>query len=701
MRRVSVALVAGAVGIGIAAEWSSYLPDEPAQAAGDFAVGLAFVLGGALTLERSRKPAMLMAATGFAWFAGGLVSGLVFLHRGPLVHLLLSYPRGRLESRFERVVLVCAYAAALVHPLGRSNVVTLALLAAVLLAAVMRYARAGGAERRARAAALAATAAVVAAAGTAAVLRLADSAADGTMLWAYEGVLTFVAAGLCADLLWGRWTEAAVRGLVIDLGDLEREATLRTRLARSVGDPTLQLGYWDPARATYVDEAGESLQLPGALSGRLLLAVDDDRGRPAAAIVHDPAVLDEPGLRKAVTAAVRIAVANVELQSQVRQKVDEVRASRRRLVEAADLERLRLEAELHDATEPRLRAIADDLWALGPGAGELADQLEGARDELRELGRGLHPRALTEAGLAAALTELGERFPFSVEVVADGEALPSAVAAAAYFLCSEGLANAAKHAGASRVRLAAARSGATLVVAVEDDGVGGADLARGSGLRGLADRVDALGGELRLQSPPGGGTRVEASLPVPAAEGTPVPAGMPADVPAGGRHPPRRARRHVRSGLGARGGWPSGLVVRRRVAGRRSTRADRRTGARGGRRRRLVAQTGRRLRAPARARGHRLVRAGVEQPGGGGKLDLHGRAGARRGVPAAAGPRRAQLSHRTPRLACRGSRRGGGLPHLRGADRSAARASLRPCGRGLRRVPREPAPGDRRRGPRR
>jgi hypothetical protein len=525
MRRAPIALLASGVAVGAVAEWSSYLPDDPGQAAGDFAVGLAFVLGGALTLGRSRTTAVLMAATGFAWFAGGLAGGLVFLHRGPLVHLLLSYPRGRLESRFERAVVACTYAAALVHPLGRSNVVTLALLAAVLLAAALRYARAGGAERRARATALAATAAVAATLGTAAVLRLADAAADGTLLWVYEAVLALVAAGLCADLLWGRWTEAAVRGVVMDLGDLEHEATLRTRLARSVGDPSLQLGFWDPARTAYVDEAGEPLALPAAGAGRSGLVVDDDRGRPAAAIVHDPAVLDEPGLREAVTAAVRIAVANVDLQSRVRAKVDEVRASRRRLVEAADLERRRLEAELREATEPRLRGLAGELRALGPEGSELTHELDGVRDELRELGRGLHPRAVTEAGLAAALTELGERFPFSVEVAADGRALPPGVAAAAYFLCSEGLANAAKHAGASRVRLAAERRGATLVVEVEDDGAGGADLAGGSGLRGLADRVEALGGEFTLDSPAGGGTRVAARLPVRAEASAEVPAG--------------------------------------------------------------------------------------------------------------------------------------------------------------------------------
>ena len=116
------------------------------------------------------------------------------------------------------------------------------------------------------------------------------------------------------------------------------------------------------------------------------------------------------------------------------------------------------------------------------------------------MARGIHPRALTEVGLVAALEELAGRFPFAVEVDAEDERLPPAVATAAYFVCSEGLVNAAKHAGASRVRLQARRLDASLMVEVADDGVGGAELAAGSGLRGLADRVEALGGHLRVES---------------------------------------------------------------------------------------------------------------------------------------------------------------------------------------------------------
>jgi signal transduction histidine kinase len=514
VERVAGALVAAGLLLGVAAEWSAYLPDEPGAAVGDFVVGFVFVVGGALVLRRSAATGALLAATGLAWFLGGFLGWLVFLHRGPLVHLLLSFPRGRLESRFERAVVAAAYVEAFVYPLGRSSVATLVLLAAVLVASLLRYARAGGEERRARAAALLATAGIVAVLGAAAVARLSGSGADGTWLWVYEIVLALAGAGLSADLLWGRWTRAAVTGVVVELGDLDRESTLRGRLARSVGDPSLELYYWDQARARYVDSTGEPIELAGQSSDRVVLLVGDDTGEPAAAIVHDSTVLDEPLLVEAVTAAVRIAVANADLQAQVQAKVEDVRASRRRLVEAADAEHRRLERDLQESSGPRLRLVAELLAQSAVEGAELRRELDGIREDLQELARGIHPRVLTEFGLVAALDELAGRFPFVVEVDAEDDRLPPALATVAYFVCSEGLVNAAKHAGGSRVRLQTRRLDASLVVEVADDGVGGAELAGGSGLHGLADRVEALGGHLRVESAAGTGTRLRALIPV-------------------------------------------------------------------------------------------------------------------------------------------------------------------------------------------
>ena len=514
MRRSAVALVAVGVALGVAAELSVYLPDSPGRAAADFAVGLAFIGGGAIALRRSTATGVLMAATGAAWFLGSLAPGLVFLHRGPLAHLLLSYPRGRLESRADRVVVGAAYVDGLVYPLGRSNVVTLLLLAAVLAAASVRYAKAGGPERRARGTALAVTIGIVAVLAAAAVGRLAEVGEDSALLWAYEVVLVVGSASLCADLRWVRWTQATVTGLVVDLGDLWSEATLRARLARSVGDPSLVLGYWDPVRAAYVDESGQLIALPQPQGDRAVLLVRGKRGDPAAAIVHDPAVLDEPELAEAVMAAVRIAVANLDLQAQVREKVDQVRASRRRLVEAADAERRRLERELREIAEPRLGVIAGLLEDSRPDAGGARGELDAVQEELGALARGIHPRVLTESGLAAALGELSARLPTRVEVDVGGDLLEPAVAAAAYFVCAEGLANAVKHAGASHVSLAAQQYTGRIVVKVSDNGAGGADLVRGSGLQGLVDRVEALGGYLSVESAPGAGTVLRAEIPI-------------------------------------------------------------------------------------------------------------------------------------------------------------------------------------------
>ena len=152
-----------------------------------------------------------------------------------------------------------------------------------------------------------------------------------------------------------------------------------------------------------------------------------------------------------------------------------------------------------------------------PDGGEpLADVragLDAARAELREFARGMHPATLTECGLGAAVRELAERSPTTVEVAVPATRFPPAVEAAAYFICAESLANVAKHAEASQVRIDITQENGRLTIVVADDGAGGADLSRGSGLRGLCDRVGALGGSLAVDSPPGGGTRVLAELP--------------------------------------------------------------------------------------------------------------------------------------------------------------------------------------------
>ena len=333
------------------------------------------------------------------------------------------------------------------------------------------------------------------------------------MLWVYDAVVLLVGLGLAADLFWGRWAQAAVTGLVVDLGEPGSAGTLRDRLARALGDPTLAVGYFLPEQGGYVDEAGRPFELPVAGAGRAVTPIDE-AGNPVAALVHDAAVLDDPDLVSAVASAARLSVSNARLQAEVRARVTEVEASRLRIVEAADAQRRRLERELREGAERRLARIAELLDECGPQLAGVRGDLDLARAQLREFARGIHPAILTEAGLAAAVGDLSERSPVPVTVAVPAGRWPPAVEAAAYFVCSEALTNVAKYARASQVAVAVEEIGDRLTIRVVDDGIGGANPADGSGLRGLTDRIEALGGNLHVDSPPGGGTRVTAEVPL-------------------------------------------------------------------------------------------------------------------------------------------------------------------------------------------
>jgi signal transduction histidine kinase len=213
------------------------------------------------------------------------------------------------------------------------------------------------------------------------------------------------------------------------------------------------------------------------------------------------------------------------LRSTISQLVEELRASRARIVEAGDAERRRLERDLHDGAQSRLVALALLLRAArrragdDPDLGALLDraqeELQTSLEELRELARGIHPAVLTDRGLEPALEALTARVPVPVSLQVEGEErLPEPVESAAYFVVSEALANVAKYANATQATVAVRRANGSVTVEVIDDGVGGADASGGSGLRGLADRLAALDGTLRLDSPAGHGTRLHAEIPV-------------------------------------------------------------------------------------------------------------------------------------------------------------------------------------------
>ena len=228
---------------------------------------------------------------------------------------------------------------------------------------------------------------------------------------------------------------------------------------------------------------------------------------------------------QSVCAAAALTLENARLQAELRARLAELQASRARLVSATDSERRRIERDLHDGTQQRLVSIAmalglaesklaADRSAVEPVLREAREALTVALAELRELTQGIRPAILVERGLAAALDDLARRaaLPVQLDVVVSGR-LPEQVESAVYFVASEALANAAKHSHASNVRLSASNEDGVVMLEVADDGIGGATASGGSGLRGLADRVESLRGRLTVSSPPGRGTTLRAEIP--------------------------------------------------------------------------------------------------------------------------------------------------------------------------------------------
>jgi signal transduction histidine kinase len=348
-----------------------------------------------------------------------------------------------------------------------------------------------------------------------------NSWTHSTWFWIVQVAELSVPVALAVGLIWGGGGRRALAGLVVAL-ERTPPGAVRDALARTLGDPSLELALWLPERDSYVDAEGAPVTLPTAGSGRAVTTLGS-ADAPVAALIHDPVLLERRGLLAAAGAAARLALENERLQAELRAQLAELRASRARIVSAGDEERRRLERNLHDGAQQRLLSLGLALQLvrakLGPnGASDVlaeADvELRAALDELRELARGIHPAILTEHGLAAALKTLAERSPVPVTIAeVPAERLPGPTEAAAYFLVSESLANVAKYARASRVRVSVAELDGRVLVDVDDDGVGGADPSQGSGLRGLADRVHALDGELALESEPGRGTHVHAEIP--------------------------------------------------------------------------------------------------------------------------------------------------------------------------------------------
>jgi signal transduction histidine kinase len=325
-------------------------------------------------------------------------------------------------------------------------------------------------------------------------------------------------------LLEARLARSSVGDLFVDLGAEPSPRELRDALARTLRDPSLELAYWLPEFGSYADLEGREVELPDPSSGRAVTHIDRD-GASVAALVHDPSLRDDPQLLAAATAAAGMSIENTRLQVELRARLEELRGSRLRVIEAGQKERQRLERNLHDGAQQRLIALSLELGMLeqrldgdreaGARIAEARQEIATSLEELREISRGLHPAVVSGHGLAVALEQLTARAPVPVrlEVELGGRRLPEALEVAAYYLVSETLANVGKYARASSASVVVRRDAGEVTIEVADDGVGGADTERGSGLRGLADRVEALDGRLRVWSPRGGGTRVRAEIP--------------------------------------------------------------------------------------------------------------------------------------------------------------------------------------------
>jgi len=555
-----VLLLPAAVLLGLLAAWGAL--SRGASRTGvevDLAVAWAFAGAAVIALSRPalRRVGVLMGATSGAFLLGYLQLSrnsalwtigwvLGFLSLGLLTQLVLSYPDGRVWSIPARLVVVVAYADAVgmalltalfkpeprnllfVHAAGPTvdaiNRATYAVgfvtASAVLVLVVCRLLVLRGVARRV---ALPLLAGAVLATPVFAIRSAAFAVGNpglGDRLERTDQLATIlIPLGFFAGLLWSRLRRTGASTLVVELraGGIE---TLRDRLARALGDPTLEVVYWLDDAAGYVDDQGLPVQLPLSTKRAVTKVLAD--GAPVAALLHDPALLDEPDLIESVRATAGLVLENQRLAAEVRAQLAEVRASRARIVAAADDERRRLERDLHDGAQQQLVGLSLKLRLAQSGADaatvaaldQAQDDVEQALGELREFARGVHPSILREDGLDAAVEVLARRASLPVDVRGAIERrLPDAVELAAFFFISEALTNIAKHAAASQATLELIARDGLLTITVSDDGVGGADQRKGSGLAGLADRLAALDGTIALEDAAGKGTRLVARIP--------------------------------------------------------------------------------------------------------------------------------------------------------------------------------------------
>jgi signal transduction histidine kinase len=542
---------------------SDHVAEPGLQAALMDWITLPYILAGVFAW--SRRPdsrfGPLMIAAGFTMFVSSLAwANTAGLHTigqafdlvpaAVFVHVFLAFPTGRLEHPFERALVVAGYAVAFGLELvvmglggfGPDNLLELvsepsasSTLQKIQLVALSAFCLIGvgvlAARRRGTGRPLRRSVSLVVDAFALGLVMIAALFLTG----AFEGpgfetlrratffVIGLAPAAFLVGLLSARLARSALADLLLEMHADPAPGDLRDALARALRDPSLTLVYWLPDYETWADVDGRPTSPPVATDGRAITLIDRG-GEHVAALLHDASLQDEPELLEAVSAAAGIALETARLHADLAARLDELRGSRVRVIEAGQKERQRLERNLHDGAQQRLVALSLDLTMLkkllDPNA-EAGTRIDHARDEialsleeLRDVARGLHPAVVSGHGLAVALESLAARatVPVRLNVELEGR-LPEALEVAAFYLVSESLANIGKHAQASSATVDVNRCNGEVVVEIVDDGIGGADTERGSGLRGLADRVEALDGRLRVWTPLGQGTRVRAEIP--------------------------------------------------------------------------------------------------------------------------------------------------------------------------------------------
>jgi signal transduction histidine kinase len=553
---------------------------DPLSYIADTSTGVILTVAGVLLWSRrpGRRSGPLLVLAGYLWYVGSLyvispdatfIPYLGFVFRGyydPIIaFVVLAFPADRLSRRSERIAVGSLVATMLITsawrliatPPGFGNGyapsdpasplqlvsdidLTLAvnvwlglIVAGTMIAvAVLALRRLVGSPPASR---YVIRPALVAGAAWAAVAAYSNLASFLDVTYGLEivpeqsvwnviqyGVRILGPLGILLSVSRLRSRSTSVIEIVGGPGGAPHGMDLQLALRRAFDDPSLVIAY--PIEGGWRESDGTAIDLDELPSSRVASIVASPNSS-GVAIVHDELLLDEPAVVRTLQGVVGLAVDNDRLQADLLTQLEEVRASRARIAEAADAERRRVERDLHDGAQQRLVALLVSLRTIRSGLGSsidphVASELDAATAEVlaaiaevRELAQGLDPAILREAGLAQALKSLADKSPVPVklEIEIRGR-LPARVETTAYFVVSEALANVAKHANATRVEVSVIEGEEALSLTIGDDGVGGAD-SGGHGLRGMADRIAAVDGQMTITSEQGSGTAIHATIP--------------------------------------------------------------------------------------------------------------------------------------------------------------------------------------------